>query len=73
MTDIIDRANDTAQEDIERALTRVKRFDTPSLLKCIECEEDIPLQRQKLGGVTRCIKCQSEYEIRRKHYGNETL
>lgn len=40
MSDIIDRANDQAQEELERNLAKAKRFDTPSLTECIECGED---------------------------------
>ena len=65
MTDIIDRANDQAQEELERNLAKAARFDTPSLTECIECGEDIPERRQRLGGVTRCIDCQSHLESRR--------
>ncbi len=65
MSDIIDRANDQAQEELERNLAKAKRFDTPSLEECIECGEDIPPQRQLLGGVTHCIDCQNILENRR--------
>lgn len=65
MSDIIDRANDQAQEELIRNLAKAQRFDTPSLAECIECGEDIPERRQRLGGVTRCIDCQSVIERRR--------
>lgn len=65
MSDIIDRANDQAQEELNRNLAKAQRFDTPSLAECIECGEDIPERRQRLGGVTRCIDCQSVIERRR--------
>ena len=65
MSDIIDRANDQAQEELTRNLAKAQRFDTPSLAECIECGEDIPERRQRLGGVTRCIDCQSVIERRR--------
>ena len=64
MSDIIDRANEVAQEEIDRLLASACRFDTPSLAECIDCSEDIPEGRQRLGGVTRCIDCQSEHEKR---------
>lgn len=65
MSDIIDRANDQAQEELNRNLAKAQRFDTPSLTECIECGEDIPEQRRRLGGVTRCIDCQNNVENRR--------
>ena len=65
MSDIIDRANDQVQEELNRNLAKAQRFDTPSLAECIECGEDIPERRQRLGGVTRCIDCQSVIERRR--------
>lgn len=65
MSDIIDRANDQAQEELDRNLAKAKRFDTPSLTECIECDEDIPEQRQRLGSVTHCIDCQNIRENRR--------
>ncbi|MDN5665712.1 TraR/DksA C4-type zinc finger protein [Psychrobacter sp. CAM01] len=65
MSDIIDRANDQAQEELNRNLAKAQRFDTPSLAECVECGEDIPERRRRLGGVTRCIDCQSVIERRR--------
>ena len=65
MSDMIDRANDQVQEELNRNLAKAQRFDTPSLAECIECGEDIPERRQRLGGVTRCIDCQSVIERRR--------
>lgn len=65
MSDIIDRANEQMQYEMNRSLANVKRFDTPSLTECADCGEDIPLQRQRLGSVTRCIDCQSRFERRR--------
>lgn len=65
MSDIIDRANDQAQEELERNLAKAARFDKPSLLECLECGEDIPERRRSLGGVTHCIDCQSIIERRR--------
>lgn len=65
MSDIIDRANDQAQEELERNLAKAARFDKPSLTECIDCGEDIPERRRLLGGVTRCIDCQTHLENRR--------
>lgn len=64
MTDIIDTANDQAQQALDIALANAKRFDTASLAECIDCGEDIPPKRQQIGGVTRCIDCQTLHERR---------
>ena len=69
MTDIIDQANDVAQQSIERALLNAPKFDRPSRTECEECGEPIPLERQQLGGVTRCIDCQ-EYNDKKHRHGN---
>ena len=50
---------------IERNLAKAKRFDSPSLTECLECDEDIPERRRALGGVTHCIDCQNIIERRR--------
>ena len=65
MSDIIDHANDQAQEELERNLAKAQRFDQPSLEECMDCGEDIPYQRQQIGGVKRCIECQACMERRR--------
>ncbi len=65
MSDIIDRANDQAQEELERTLAKAARFDKSSLSDCMECDEPIPEKRRKLGGVTHCIDCQNIIERRR--------
>lgn len=37
MTDIIDQANDIAQQTIERAIANAPKFDRPSSLECEDC------------------------------------
>lgn len=68
MTDIIDTANDLAQQTIERAIANAPKFDRPSLAKCDDCGEPIPPQRQAIGGVTRCADCQTHFEKTRRNY-----
>lgn len=65
MADDIDRANDIAQESLERSLAKAKRFNAPSRTDCIECDTPIPEQRRRLGGVTHCIDCQTVKERKR--------
>ena len=59
MADDIDRANEIAQASIERMIDRAPKFNEPSYPECMDCGEDIPYQRQKIGGVKRCIDCQN--------------
>lgn len=62
MTDIIDQANDIAQQTIERAIANAPKFDRPSSFWCDDCGDMIPLERRQLGGITRCIDCQTHLE-----------
>lgn len=52
-------------KELEHNLAKAQRFDQPSLAECINCGEDIPERRRRLGGVTRCIDCQNNLEGRR--------
>ncbi|WP_201556250.1 TraR/DksA C4-type zinc finger protein [Psychrobacter sp. 72-O-c] len=64
MADDIDRANDVAQETIDRIIAKAPKFDAPSLPECLECGEDIPIQRQAFGGRNLCVDCQTVLEKR---------
>lgn len=68
MTDIIDQANDVAQQSIERAIANAPKFNGPSLAECQDCGDHIPLQRQQLGSVTRCIDCQQYFDKKQRGY-----
>ncbi len=65
MSDDIDRANDVAQDSIDRIIANAPKFNEPSYHECLDCGEDIPYKRQQLGGVKRCIDCQNVLERRR--------
>ncbi|MDD2944937.1 MAG: TraR/DksA C4-type zinc finger protein [Acinetobacter sp.] len=65
MADDIDVANDNIELAIKSRLSTLEKFDKPSLSKCKECGEDIPIERQKLGNVTLCIDCKNTFENRR--------
>lgn len=39
-----------------------KQFLKASEKRCIDCDDDIPVVRQNLGGVERCIHCQTDFE-----------
>ena len=54
MADEIDIANDLIDSEVSRALSKIRKHQTLPLKgakHCIECGEDIPLARQKLGFV----------------------
>ena len=68
MTDIIDQANDVAQQSIDRAIANTPKFNGPSLAECQDCGDHIPLQRQQLGSVTRCIECQQYFDKKQRGY-----
>ena len=56
-----------AVKDVQRALERQALI--PSETECIDCGEDIPLERQQaIRGVQRCTHCQGLYERRRAGY-----
>lgn len=67
MADLVDIANDAAQEALDRNLACVRQQQTTtSRFFCLDCEEPIPLARKRLGGKSRCLSCQEELELRRK-------
>lgn len=61
MADLADIAQEQA-EAMAALTTKPSQFDRPSRTDCIECGEDIPEKRQKLGGVIRCFECQNTLE-----------
>lgn len=65
MADDIDRANDIAQQSIERIISNAPKFNEPSYSECVDCGEDIPYERQQIGGIKRCIDCQTVMERRK--------
>lgn len=66
MADIIDQANDHAELMLAQQLKNAQKFNTPSRTICMDCDDDIPVERQKLGAVLRCIDCQQEYDVKKK-------
>jgi phage/conjugal plasmid C-4 type zinc finger TraR family protein len=54
------------QEQIQAALSRKTNFEGDSETFCVECGDDIPLERQKaLKGVKTCFACASKAEGKR--------
>lgn len=67
MADAVDFANDHAEYFLQLSLRRLARLpDKPSAQFCEDCDEAIPLARQKsVAGCETCIDCQSLRERRR--------
>ena len=68
MADIVDLANDYAEECLQRALEqrRVAATNAVSAEFCVDCDEPIPLLRQqKVEGCQTCIDCQHIREQRK--------
>jgi phage/conjugal plasmid C-4 type zinc finger TraR family protein len=67
MCDVIDRANDIVQLEIERLIANRKTFQGESAIYCVECDEHIPeKRRQLLKGCRLCVDCQSLKERLKK-------
>lgn len=69
MADFADVAETIIEQDLEHQLANMPKFDEESLAECEQCEELIPMQRRKLGGVRLCIGCQTVVEQKNKHFG----
>jgi len=64
MADEIDLANDLIDIEVSRALSKMRQNSLISAKKtkfCVECGDDIPLARQKLG-FNLCKPCAEEAE-----------
>jgi RNA polymerase-binding transcription factor DksA len=67
MADIIDIANDFVDDEVNRALRRIRQEAPKSIQMvkfCVECGDDIPAGRQKLG-FKFCVPCAEESERRK--------
>jgi len=68
MADEIDRANDQAQYLLDLAIHRSRKVPSNrvSAQFCDDCDESIPLLRQKtISGCETCVSCQELRERRR--------
>lgn len=67
MADDIDRANDQAEYFLQAALRRQSgKAVGPSAQICEDCDEPIPLLRQRaVAGCETCVSCQELRERRR--------
>lgn len=66
MADEIDLANDLIDNEVARALSRIRQAsqEAKGAEFCVECGEDIPDARQKLG-FKFCVPCAEEAERRK--------
>ena len=66
MADDIDLANDLIDNEVSRALSRIRQAseNTQGSETCLECGDDMPKERQALG-FKLCVPCAVESERRR--------
>lgn len=71
MPDEVDLANDLIDSEVARALSKLRQNASHVIAKgsefCLECGDDMPKERQKLG-FKFCVPCASETERRRSLY-----
>ncbi|WP_171334249.1 TraR/DksA C4-type zinc finger protein [Acinetobacter sp. CFCC 10889] len=68
MVDLVEMAEEFQAMNLQEKINARTQFTVPSHDECDDCGEDIPVQRQALGGVTRCIECQTKFEAKQKHF-----
>jgi len=71
MADEIDLANDLIDSEVSRALSKLRQYaaQEEGSKCCIECGDDMPKERQKLG-FKLCVPCASESERRRSLFAD---
>ena len=65
MGDWLDDAKAIEELERERCIQAVQartRPSGPSRSQCRDCDEQIPVKRQALGGITRCTPCETTFE-----------
>ncbi len=71
MNDIIDRANEQAQRNLDAALdaARIKSqvAIANDIADCIDCDKPIGEKRKQfMPSATRCIRCQNDHEAQER-------
>lgn len=63
MADDIDMANDLIDNQLARTLTKIRQISAKTIGSdyCVECGDDVPEQRKKLG-FNLCVPCAQERE-----------
>jgi hypothetical protein len=72
MADDIDFANDLMDSEVSRALSKLRQQAPVAGMEvksCIECGDDMPVERQKLG-FKLCVPCASETERRKSMFAD---
>lgn len=70
MADDIDVANDLVDNEVARALSKIRQNTLSVGTKlCVECGDDMPPARQKLG-FKLCVCCAEERERRGQLYAD---
>lgn len=68
MRDVIDRANDIAQLELNNLIAKRKVYTGKSSLYCCECGEPIPeARRDAVPGCSLCVYCQQILKAKGKH------
>ncbi|WP_339531553.1 TraR/DksA C4-type zinc finger protein [Pseudomonas mucidolens] len=65
MGDWLDHAKAIEELERERSIQAQlarRRPSGPSRSHCLDCDEQIPVKRQALGGIIRCTPCQTTFE-----------
>lgn len=73
MADEIDIANDIIDNEVSRALNKIRQknasLETNGAKSCVECGDSIPKARQKLG-FKLCVRCAEEDERRKSLFAD---
>ena len=72
MADEVDNASTMIDNEIEHALRKMRESAPLNVMgakECIECDDAIPLARQKLG-FSLCVPCAEEIERKKQLYNN---
>lgn len=71
MADDIDMANDLIDNEVSRALSRIRQISAKSTGSdlCVECGDDIPAPRKKLG-FDLCVPCAQERERKKQLFAD---
>ncbi len=71
MADDIDLANDLIDNEVSRALSKMRqsRMASVGTKTCVECGDDMPEGRRSLG-FSLCVPCAGEAERRKSLYAD---
>ena len=64
MADTGDLATEMYDKHVERSLANRPSQSGGSLKFCIDCDDEIPEKRRKVGNIKRCVMCQEAHEVR---------